>query len=74
MSEPLTCDDLKAMTCAGCGAEHEHGKNPVFLHARCHPSAGTFASYLDGVLTVACARCNKLVARVAVAEAKAAAS
>jgi len=67
--QALTREELDKMTCAGChGDEHAHG--PLFLHARCHMHAGTFASYLNGVLTVTCAKCKKLVAKIAVAEGR----
>lgn len=56
---------------AGCGEPNcNHDHSVLFLHAACHPSAGTRVSYdkPTGLLTIECRRCDKLVAKVKVAE------
>jgi hypothetical protein len=56
---------------AGCGTPNcGHDHSVLFLHAACHPSAGTRVSYdkPTGLLTVACKRCDKLVVQVKVAD------
>jgi len=64
---PLTQADLRGVQCQTPGCDHQ-GHGPLFLHGRCHPEAGTWASYEDGVITIVCATCEKLVVKVAVAE------
>lgn len=64
----LTRQQLDIAGCGQPGCDHDH--SVLFLHAVCHPSAGTRASYskLTGELTVDCRRCGKPVAKVKVAE------
>lgn len=72
---PLTTADLVRATLNGCqmpGCTHQvHGVTPiVYLHSRCHPSAGTWAGYhadQPGLLKIICKRCRALVCEVAVA-------
>lgn len=61
----LTRRDLDQMGCMTPGCTSPHGL--VFFHARCHTGAATEVKYEAGELTVACARCKKVVAVVAVA-------
>lgn len=65
MSErkPLTQKDLIGQ---GCDL-HGGPSGELFLHGRCHPSAGTRVSYRDGVLNIRCRVCKALIADVAVA-------
>jgi hypothetical protein len=67
MGTTLTRDQLDGMGCGtpNCG----HGHTVLHLHAACHPSAGTRASYdkRTGALTIECVKCKKLVAHVKVA-------
>lgn len=70
MADALTRADLDGM---GCQHPSHDGTEPcaeVYLHARCHPSAGTRASYskATGVLTVRCRHCRAHVASLAIAE------
>lgn len=71
--KPLTREVLDGMPCGGCGKEigdpEQHSAHDMrrWLHGRCHMSAGTRVSYLDGVLTVACRECKKLIVEIAVA-------
>jgi hypothetical protein len=61
----------KQLDVTGCGEPNcGHDHTVLFLHAACHPNAGTRASYdkLTGLLTIACRRCEKLVAEVKVAD------
>lgn len=69
----LTREKLDGMACSECGKDlgdpvHKEGHDRrLWLHGRCHPSAGSRVSYLDGVVTVACRQCKKLIAELAVA-------
>lgn len=61
----------KIFDVAGCGEPNcGHDHTVLFLHSACHPNAGSRASYdkRDGLLTIECRRCKKLVARVKVAD------
>ena len=64
---PLTRVDLDSAGCDWPGCTHTD--HPVmYLHPRCHPSAGTCVEYRrDGVLRIQCRKCEKLVAKVLVA-------
>jgi hypothetical protein len=60
---------LDAMTAAGC--QNPSCKTPLHelvLRGRCHPGAGTNASYKQGsgVLTIACRVCDRVVLQVLV--------
>ena len=52
--------------CAGCDQERV-----LYMHARCHPNAGTRASYdkRTGVLALTCRACAKPIVEFAVARA-----
>ena len=65
----LTRAELDGMGCAACQAkeEHEHENNGLFLHGRCHVESPTWSFYEDGILTVTCAECDSVIARIAVA-------
>ena len=66
MPQPLTREQLDQAHCSTPGCTHgDHG--PLYLHGRCHPNAATQAVYENGVLTITCARCQKVVTQVAVA-------
>lgn len=61
----------KQLDVTGCGEPNcGHDHTVLYLHGACHPNAGTRASYdkLTGLLTIACRRCEKLVAEVKVAD------
>lgn len=60
----LYIEDLKDMKCP-CG--RPGCEDPIFMHAACHPSAPTWASYFDGILTISCSVCEKVIAEIAVA-------
>lgn len=68
---PLTRIDLDLMAAKGCQApgckNHDH---TIFLHGRCHMSAGLDVSYTrdSRALVIVCARCKRHVATVAVAD------
>jgi hypothetical protein len=64
---PLTRVDLDTAGCQAPGCTHVN--HPVmYLHPRCHVSAGTRVEYhRDGVLRIRCRKCDSLVANVAVA-------
>jgi hypothetical protein len=68
MKAPLTRAELDAASCDTPGCDHaSHG--PLFFHARCHPAAKVEASYdrALGAVLLACARCKRPIAAVAVA-------
>ncbi|TXH09635.1 MAG: hypothetical protein E6R03_16455 [Hyphomicrobiaceae bacterium] len=68
---PLTRQELDVAKCAQCG-----GADPACRHepelifnGRCHLEAPTISSYNkhDGIVTIKCSVCQKLVARIKVA-------
>jgi hypothetical protein len=67
MSTPLTQADMGAR-CHSPGCDHTHHDGPMFLHPRCHLGFPTWVSYEKGVITVRCAKCEKLVAEIEVAK------
>jgi hypothetical protein len=68
MVTPLSRKQLDPAGCGQPNCGHDH--SVLYLHSVCHPNAGTRVSYekLTGLLTVACRRCQKLVAHVKVAD------
>jgi len=64
---PLTRRDLDAMPCHCCGEVGHRSEDPMVLSPRCHRGRGARALYIDGVLTLECAACSKVVARIQVA-------
>jgi hypothetical protein len=63
----LTRLDLDPMRCDRPGCAHLDHPHGLALHARCHESAPLQVWYADGVITVLCAGCKTLVAKIAVA-------
>jgi hypothetical protein len=55
-------EDLDGMSCA-----QGHSSKGLFLHSACHIGAPTWVRYEDGILTICCASCNKVIIAVAVA-------
>lgn len=55
--------------CANPDCHDPHHMDPMFLHSRCHPSRGVWASYSarSGVLSLICTACDALVARIQIA-------
>lgn len=68
-NKPLTRATLDHMRCGipGCASTHDEAE-PMFLHGRCHMGAGNEVEYLNGVITVRCRICKKLVVQAKVAE------
>jgi len=66
----MDLETLFASARGGCQSpdcDHKHHSNdPMFLHPRCHPKAGTWVSVNAETRTirVACAACRKLVVEV----------
>jgi hypothetical protein len=60
----LTKDDLERMECQIPGCKHE--SHEFVLHSRCHYRTPTWTSYQNGVLTITCSLCHKVVAEIAV--------
>lgn len=64
-------EDLDEMYCIQCGNALPHQKlmgngNEFYFHGRCHISSPTWTSYDNGVLTITCAECKKVIAKIAV--------
>jgi hypothetical protein len=57
----LTRTDLDLAVCSSPDCGHEPSGHGIFLHGRCHPKAGSRVSYANGVVTVACRTCKRLV-------------
>jgi hypothetical protein len=59
---------LDAQACSKPGCSHAFHER-LWLHGRCHPSAGMRASYdaATGVLAIECRKCKKLIVEVEVA-------
>jgi len=53
-----------------CGTPGCDCPGPLILCGRCHPGRPTLASYdwTTGLLTLACAKCRKVITRIAVAD------
>jgi hypothetical protein len=73
MAEPLNRRRLDGRAAGGCevpGCDHRGHSGPLFLHAACHPAAGSRCSYTPetGVLEIRCHKCTRLVCRVLVAD------
>lgn len=66
----LTQTDLNQLQCAECvsdpGRRTDHEHDALFLHARCHIDSATWTSYHEGVLTIECAECGKVICEIAV--------
>ena len=63
----LTRLDLDSAGCGAVGCTHTQHPS-LFLHSKCHPSAGTWIEYRrDGLLRITCRKCKAHVAHVAVA-------
>lgn len=73
MRQPLTQVDFSTMGCHEPGCDHTSHEGPMFIHPACHKGTPTFVSYEDGVITITCAECENLVARIEVARGEAAA-
>lgn len=55
-------EDLDKMTCA-----MGHQTNALWLHSSCHLKQSTWIRYKNGILTITCATCNKIITQIAVA-------
>ena len=54
---------------AGCGcAECKDGKElkEFYFHGKCHMESPTWVHYKNGVLTIECVECKKIVAKILV--------
>lgn len=70
MPEPLTRLEMDSANCGICGGTKCGHDAKLFLHAMCHMKAGTVAIYdkRDGVLTVRCKVCDRMVGRLLIAK------
>lgn len=60
----LTKDDFERMQCENPDCRHE--SHELVLHSNCHPRTPTWTAYRNGVLTVTCSLCHRVVAEIAV--------
>ncbi len=67
---PLTRLDLDSMGCGVPGCTHAMHES-MFVHSRCHPTAGTRVEYRrpEGVLRIRCRKCEAHIIDVLVATA-----
>lgn len=71
MNKFVTQQELNQLGCAGdLNHQHSHDCATLYLHARCHLKAGTYARYekLTGILVIECARCKREIVRILVAK------
>jgi len=66
MAGILTRKQLDQAECDDC----DDPDYELYLHGRCHPSAGTRASYdkRTGVLTISCRQCRRFIADLKIAD------
>ena len=64
--QALTRVQMDPMTCAVPGCDHTDHGGGMFMHPRCHVGTPTWCSYGNGVVTISCAECDQVVARIAV--------
>lgn len=60
--EPLVLEDILATPCS-CGCDVPDHK-PRFPHARCHMESKLRVSFEDGVCTLRCSTCDRIVVRL----------
>ena len=63
---PLTQRAFDQMTCDDPGCDHKAHSTAMVVRPRCHMGAPVRVTYENGVVTIICAECRSLVARVAV--------
>ena len=70
MVKNLTCTELNSIGCSDPDCTHDH--SVVYLHPRCHPEAGTWASFDKGTgtLTIECVQCQKPFVGILVADSR----
>lgn len=64
MPEPLAKEDLDKAQCDTSECTEKHGS--LTLHVRCHMESPTWATYSNGILTIKCATCEKVGAKILV--------
>jgi len=64
----LSREQLDGMGCATPNCTHDHSM--FYLHSRCHTATGVHVTYYKatGTLKIICARCERPVAEIAVAQ------
>jgi hypothetical protein len=67
-SAMLYLEDLQHLSCSDPDCPDTHD-GPLYWRSRCHPTVGTWVVFQPGSthLHVICAKCEQLIARVAVA-------
>ena len=67
MKRAVPREFLDSLPCQCCGDPEHSG--PMFFHSRCHTSSGSaLLKFEDGVTTVSCGECEKLIVEVLTAE------
>ena len=66
---PLTRRQLDTMTCMEPGCDHTAHDGGLTFRSVCHTRTPTWCEYRDGVLTVSCALCHKVITQIAVKDA-----
>jgi len=66
MAKPLYIEDLNKLICDDPGCTNDH-KEGLVLNSKCHTGKGTISWYSHGILTITCAVCEAVVAKIAVA-------
>lgn len=64
-NKPLTRRDLDAAACSTPGCDHT-AHDGLILNGRCHPRGTTLSEYRDGIVTITCAECGRVVTQIAV--------
>lgn len=58
---------LDGMHCSSPGCDHKnHADQGIYIHANCHPHKALHVQYRHGLLSLECADCKKVVAKVVV--------
>lgn len=73
MKKGLTKKDIKKSFAKGCGQPNcinRHKKGPVYFHCGCNEGNEVTAGFEKGIITISCAKCNRLIIRIAVKGAK----
>jgi hypothetical protein len=60
----LTCEHFDAIVCTHQG--QGVGEGPLTLNPRCHIGSAVIVTYVDGIVSVACASCRTVVAHIPV--------
>ena len=67
---PFSCEELDQIGCANPECREDH--RVIYFHSKCHPDAGTWASFdkATGTVTIECLLCRKHLIEVLVAPSR----